>query len=230
VGELLGARHASKSPLKNLTQAQELFLLTHPFSQVFLGHVHEHQELILEKRLFHIVGSPQMQTHDLKGLDPNRKRHGYYILDDNNAPQFFECQSAPKFVTVYASEIKSPTKDTQKKLESLKGCIIKRCYDCALTDAEQKAFDSAITDNAPLEEDSAVFMDAATESSVGPAAMGADEMENLMNMSKEDYLKQVSENLVKESLQGQTVPEGELEKKSAALFNKLLTYYDMVKG
>ena len=81
VGELLGASAAAISPRKDFTQAQELFLLTHPFSQVFLGHVHEHQELILGKRLFYIVGSPQMQTHDLKGLDPNRKRHGYYILD-----------------------------------------------------------------------------------------------------------------------------------------------------
>lgn len=226
LGELLGA----KDTRKGMTQAQELFLFTRPFSQVFLGHVHEHQELLLGKRLFHIVGSPQMQTHDLKGLDPNRKRHGYYILDDNNAPQFFECQSAPKFVTVYASEIKSPTKDTQKKLESLKGCIIKRCYDCALTEAEQKAFDSAVADNTPLEEDSAVFMDSASATSGGAVAAGADEMEDLMNMSKEDYLKQVSESLIKESLQGQTLTESEVEQRSKALFDKLISYYDIVKG
>ena len=226
MGELFG----TKDSFKGMTQAQELFLLTHPLSQVFLGHVHEHQELILGKRLFHIVGSPQMQTHDLKGIDPNRKLHGYYILDDLNFPQFFECRSAPKFVTVYASEIKSPTKDTAEKLNNLKGCIVKRCYDCALTDAEQRKFDEAVGDNKPLEEDSAVFMDAASSVSSPGVVAGADEMENLMNMSKEDYLKQVSENIIKESLQGQTIQETELEQKTAALFNKLLGYYDMVKA
>ena len=223
MGELFGGKDTSKG----MNQAQELFLMTRPFSQVFLGHVHEHQELLLGKRLFHVVGSPQMQTHDLKGVDPNRKRHGYYILDDNNAPQFFECQSAPKFVTVYASEIKNPTKETREKLNNLKGCIVKRCYDCALTDAEQKAFDGAIADNTPLEEDSAVFMDSTNEGQSGTTT-GADEMEDLLNMSKEDYLKQVSESLVKESLQGKTVTEEELQSKCTALFNKLVGYYDMV--
>ena len=228
VGELLGASAAAISPRKDFTQAQELFLLTHPFSQVFLGHVHEHQELILGKRLFYIVGSPQMQTHDLKGLDPNRKRHGYYILDDNNAPQFFECQSAPKFVTVYASEIKNPTKDTKAKLEALKGCIVKRCYDCALTEQEQKAFDEAVVDNSPLEEDSAVFMDAASETVGGTPIAGAQEMESLLNMSKEEYLKQVSDSLVKESLSGKEPSQAELERRSKALFDKLMGYYGMV--
>jgi hypothetical protein len=169
-----------------------------------------------------------MQTHDLKGLDPNRKRHGYYILDDNNAPQFFECQSAPKFVTVYASEIKNPTKDTKAKLEALKGCIVKRCYDCALTEQEQKAFDEAVVDNSPLEEDSAVFMDAASETVGGTPIAGAQEMESLLNMSKEEYLKQVSDSLVKESLAGKEPSQAELERRSKALFDKLMGYYGMV--
>ena len=227
MGALLGAK---QSEVQGVDQAQELFLLTHSFSQIFLGHVHEHQELILGKRLFHIVGSPQMQVHDLKGLDPNRKRHGYYILDDNNAPQFFECQKAPKFVTVYASEIKTPTQDTKKKLESLKGCIVKRCYDCSLTDEEQKQFDSAVVDNEPLEEDSAVFLDSAGSmpGATNLAASG-NEMESLLNMSKEEYLKQASESVVKESLQGKEgIMEMEIEQRSKALFEKLLSYYDMV--
>ena len=59
MGELFGAR-SEDGGVEEMTQAEELFTLTHPFSQVFLGHVHEHQELILGKRLFHIVGSPQM--------------------------------------------------------------------------------------------------------------------------------------------------------------------------
>ena len=225
MGSLFGAKQSLPD---NVDQAQELFLLTHAFSQLFLGHVHEHQELILGKRLFHIVGSPQMQTHDLKGLDPNRKRHGYYILDDNNAPQFFECQSAPKFVTVYASEIKSPTKDTQKKLESLKGCIVKRCYDCSLTDAEQKAFDEAVDDNKPLEEDSAVFLDSVTASSGGLVNATRDDVESLLNMSKEEYLKQASVATVRESMQGQQVSDDTIEQRSKALFEKLMSYYQMV--
>ena len=100
-----------------------------------------------------------------------------------------------------------------------------------MTDEEQKKFDSAVTDNEPLEEDSAVFLD--SMGSIPGASDGSttsgDEMESLLNMSKEEYLKQASENAVKESLQGKDgITEADIEQRSKALLEKLLSYYDMV--
>ena len=97
-----------------------------------------------------------------------------------------------------------------------------------MTEQEQKAFDEAVVDNSPLEEDSAVFMDAASETVGGTPIAGAQEMESLLNMSKEEYLKQVSDSLVKESLSGKEPSQAELERRSKALFDKLMGYYGMV--
>jgi len=223
VGSILGGDDII---LDGENQAQELFTYTHPASQIYLGHIHEHQELVYGKRLFHIVGSPQMQVHDLKGLDPNRKRHGYYILDDANKSEFFEIRSAPKFVTVYASEIKNPTKETKEKLASLKGCVIKRCYDCTLDEKEQQEFDKSVVESSVLEEDSAVFVDNAGTSGSDNIVTAESVKETVYAMSKEDYLREMSTNIIKE--ENPDISDKDLEDKSKVLFGKLMGYYSSV--
>ena len=119
-----------------------------------MGHIHEHEELEFEGRRWDIVGSPQFQVHDMKRLPEDRKQHGYYILGDDNAETFHQCVSAPKFVTVYASDFVKGKVDESM----LKGSIIRRCYDIVLNDEQKTKLDGLVSGAGVYEEDSSVFV------------------------------------------------------------------------
>lgn len=138
----------------------EILHHTDDFSTIYLGHIHEHETISFANRVWHIVGSPQFQTHDMKRLPDSRKHHGYYVLDEGNRETFHDCVSIPRFVTLYASDVAKGTVD-QSKLE---GAVVRRCYDVVLTDEQKSQMDELVVQAKVYEEDSSVFvLDAANQ-------------------------------------------------------------------
>lgn len=127
---------------------------THDYSTIFLGHIHDHESLTFANRTWNIVGSPQYQVHDMKRLPDEKKQHGYYILDERNKETFYTSASVPKFVTLYASDLVKGTVDPA----TLKGAIVRRCYDVVLTDEQKTKMDGIVADAGVYEEDSSVFV------------------------------------------------------------------------
>jgi len=132
----------------------EILHHTHPCSTVYLGHIHDHETVLFENRTWNIVGSPQYQVHDMKRLPDERKRHGYFVLDESNQETFHETSSIPRFVTIYASDLVNGKLDESK----LKGAVVRRCYDAILTDEQKSKLDSIVTAANIYEEDSSVYV------------------------------------------------------------------------
>lgn len=154
-----GDRNYSSVETDNIIS--EILHHTNKFSTIYMGHIHEHEVVTFENRTWNIVGSPQYQVHDMKRLPDEKKQHGYYILDEENAETFHESVSVPKFVTVYASDLVNGKVDESK----LKGSIIRRCYDVVLTDEQKTRFDTMVTEANVYEEDSSVVVLGITDES-----------------------------------------------------------------
>lgn len=132
----------------------EILHHTHPCSTIYLGHIHDHETLTFENRTWNIVGSPQYQVHDMKRLPDEKKRHGYFILDESNSETFHDSVSVPRFVTLYASDLVAGKVDESK----LKGSVVRRCYDVILDDEQKTKMDSMVESAGIYEEDSSVFV------------------------------------------------------------------------
>ena len=161
----------------------EILHHTHDYSTIYMGHIHDHETLTFENRTWNIVGSPQYQVHDMQRLPDEKKQHGYFILDEKNSETFHQSANAPKFVTVYASDLVKGNIDESK----LKGSIIRRCYDVVLTDEQKSKLDSIVEKAGVYEEDSSVFVLGVSDSPVGETEDS--ENDNGIIIDKFDYIQ-----------------------------------------
>lgn len=180
---------AYKSGTQNFSSVQtdniisEILHHTKDYSTIYMGHIHDHEALTYANRSWNIVGSPQYQVHDMKRLPDYKKLHGYYILDEDNAPVFHESASVPKFVTLYASDVaKGKVHESE-----LKGAIVRRCYDVVLTDEQKTKMDDLVSNAGIYEEDSSVFVLGVSEDGTQQTPEGEDDMGIVLD--KFDYIQ-----------------------------------------
>ena len=180
---------AYKSGTQNFSSVQtdniisEILHHTKDYSTIYMGHIHDHEALTYANRSWNIVGSPQYQVHDMKRLPDYKKFHGYYILDKDNAPVFYESASVPKFVTLYASDVaKGKVQESE-----LKGAIVRRCYDVVLTDEQKTKMDDLVSNAGIYEEDSSVFVLGVSEDGTQQTPEGEDDMGIVLD--KFDYIQ-----------------------------------------
>ena len=180
---------AYKSGTQNFSSVQtdniisEILHHTKDYSTIYMGHIHDHEALTYANRTWNIVGSPQYQVHDMKRLPDYKKLHGYYILDEDNAPVFHESASVPKFVTLYASDVaKGKVQESE-----LKGAIVRRCYDVVLTDEQKTKMDDLVSNAGIYEEDSSVFVLGVSEDGTQQMPQGDEDMGIVLD--KFDYIQ-----------------------------------------
>ena len=180
---------AYKSGTQNFSSVQtdniisEILHHTKDYSTIYMGHIHDHEALTYANRSWNIVGSPQYQVHDMKRLPDYKKLHGYYILDEDNAPVFHESASVPKFVTLYASDVaKGKVQESE-----LKGAIVRRCYDVVLTDEQKTKMDDLVSNAGIYEEDSSVFVLGVSEDGTQQMPQGDEDMGIVLD--KFDYIQ-----------------------------------------
>ena len=180
---------AYKSGTQNFSSVQtdniisEILHHTKDYSTIYMGHIHDHETLTYANRTWNIVGSPQYQVHDMKRLPDYKKLHGYYILDEDNAPTFHESASVPKFVTLYASDVaKGKVQESE-----LKGAIVRRCYDVVLTDEQKTKMDDLVSNAGIYEEDSSVFVLGVSEDGTQQMPQGDEDMGIVLD--KFDYIQ-----------------------------------------
>ena len=180
---------AYKSGTQNFSSVQtdniisEILHHTKDYSTIYMGHIHDHEALTYANRSWNIVGSPQYQVHDMKRLPDYKKFHGYYILDKDNTPVFYESASVPKFVTLYASDVaKGKVQESE-----LKGAIVRRCYDVVLTDEQKTKMDDLVSNAGIYEEDSSVFVLGVSEDGTQQTPEGEDDMGIVLD--KFDYIQ-----------------------------------------
>lgn len=180
---------AYKSGTQNFSSVQtdniisEILHHTKDYSTIYMGHIHDHEVLTYANRSWNIVGSPQYQVHDMKRLPDYKKLHGYYILDEDNAPVFHESASVPKFVTLYASDVaKGKVQESE-----LKGAIVRRCYDVVLTDEQKTKMDDLVSNAGIYEEDSSVFVLGVSEDGTQQMPQGDEDMGIVLD--KFDYIQ-----------------------------------------
>lgn len=180
---------AYKSGTQNFSSVQtdniisEILHHTKDYSTIYMGHIHDHETLTYANRTWNIVGSPQYQVHDMKRLPDYKKLHGYYILDEDNAPVFHESASVPKFVTLYASDVaKGKVQESE-----LKGAIVRRCYDVVLTDEQKTKMDDLVSNAGIYEEDSSVFVLGVSEDGTQQMPQGDEDMGIVLD--KFDYIQ-----------------------------------------
>ena len=180
---------AYKSGTQNFSSVQtdniisEILHHTKDYSTIYMGHIHDHEALTYANRSWNIVGSPQYQVHDMKRLPDYKKLHGYYILDEDNAPTFHESASVPKFVTLYASDVaKGKVQESE-----LKGAIVRRCYDVVLTDEQKTKMDDLVSNAGIYEEDSSVFVLGVSEDGTQQMPQGDEDMGIVLD--KFDYIQ-----------------------------------------
>ena len=119
----------------------------------------------------------------MQRLPDEKKQHGYFILDEKNSETFHQSANAPKFVTVYASDLVKGNIDESK----LKGSIIRRCYDVVLTDEQKSKLDNIVEKAGVYEEDSSVFVLGVSDSPVGETEDS--ENDNGIIIDKFDYIQ-----------------------------------------
>lgn len=180
---------AYKSGTQNFSSVQtdniisEILHHTKDYSTIYMGHIHDHEVLTYANRTWNIVGSPQYQVHDMKRLPDEKKMHGYYILDEDNASVFHESASVPKFVTLYASDVaKGKVQESE-----LKGAIVRRCYDVVLTDEQKTKMDDLVSGAGVYEEDSSVFVLGVAEDGTQKVPDGNEDMGIVVD--KFDYIQ-----------------------------------------
>ena len=180
---------AYKSGTQNFSSVQtdniisEILHHTKDYSTIYMGHIHDHEALTYANRTWNIVGSPQYQVHDMKRLPDYKNLHGYYILDEDNAPVFHESASVPKFVTLYASDVaKGKVQESE-----LKGAIVRRCYDVVLTDEQKTKMDDLVSNAGIYEEDSSVFVLGVSEDGTQQMPQGDEDMGIVLD--KFDYIQ-----------------------------------------
>lgn len=161
----------------------EILHHTKDYSTIYMGHIHDHESLIYANRTWNIVGSPQYQVHDMKRLPDEKKMHGYYILDSDNSSEFHVSASVPKFVTLYASDVAKGKVNES----SLKGAIVRRCYDVVLSDEDKTKMDNLVSDAGIYEEDSSVFVLGVSDDGTQKTPDGDDEMGIVLD--KFDYIQ-----------------------------------------
>ena len=176
-----GGRTLSEVETGNIVS--EILHHTHDYSTIYMGHIHDHETVVFENRTWNIVGSPQYQVHDMKRLPEEKKQHGYFIMDEANKGVFHQCASIPKFVTVYASDVANGSFDPA----TIKGAIVRRCYDVVLTDEQRAELDKAVDGAGVYEEDSSVFVLGVADGEDGENEEAMGEMGIVVD--KFDYIK-----------------------------------------
>jgi len=189
-----GSRNFSEVEVDNIIS--EILHHTHDFSTVYLGHIHDHETLTYADRTWHIVGSPQYQVHDMQRLPDEKKQHGYFILDGKNNETFHQTASAPRFVTLYASDVANGKVDAEK----LRGSIVRRCYDIVLTDEQKSQMDGLVADAGVYEEDSSVFVLGISEGDAEEDSGAGDGEDMGIIADKFDYIKSQIEKIHHEAI------------------------------
>ena len=111
--------------------------------RVYAGHIHQHKEMRVKGRWFSFVGSPYQQN-----LGEMGSACGYYVLDEQNVPEFVETKSAPRHVQVLMSEAVSGSYD----FSAVSGCIVQKVYDADVDPAADVDVSRKIAAFKPYEE------------------------------------------------------------------------------
>lgn len=176
---------------------------------VYSGHIHLRKEFIAKSRKIILVGSPYEQNFGERWTT-----HGFYVLDEENKPEFVEITTSPKHILLRMSEVVAAGPD-KFDFSKVKGNIVKKLYNVQVDKALDAFVDKAISGFSPFAEALSEYEIAAQDSS----GIISNKTLDLIKKSKIEYIKSYLDDMAEPVLK-------ELKLDKDKIFELIKSYYE----